>query len=110
MHEMGLTQEIVERVAVRAGEARVRKVVVEVGALACVLPDAMRFCFELCVEDTALAGAALEIVGVPGRARCRACAGEVALTRPFGRCACGSSDLDWLSGEDVTIQAVEVSD
>ena len=32
------------------------------------------------------------------------------LERPFGRFACGCSSLDWLSGEELTHQALEVAD
>jgi hydrogenase nickel incorporation protein HypA/HybF len=109
VHELGVTQQIVELVLERAGAARVTKVVVEIGKLSAVLPDAVRFCFDLCCEGTPLAGAALEIVEPPGRGRCRACGGEVLLERPFGRCACGSSDLDWISGEELRIRAMEVA-
>jgi hydrogenase nickel incorporation protein HypA/HybF len=79
-------------------------VVVAVGKLSAVLPDALRFCFDLCAEGTSLEGATLEIVEVPGRARCRQCSAEVELERPFGRCACGCSDLEWLSGDELAIR------
>lgn len=108
MHELAITQDIVEAVCARAAGAKVVKVVLEIGKLSMVLPDAIRFCFELCCEDTPLAGAELEIVEPPGRGRCRACRAEVELLRPFGRCACGSTDLDWLSGDELRIRAMEV--
>src|SRR5262245_48892570 len=101
MHELALTQDIVEVVAARAGGEKVVKVVLEIGKLSAVLPDAVRFCFDLCCEDTPLAGAELEIVEPPGIGRCRACGGEVVLDRPFGQCACGSTDLDWISGQEL---------
>ncbi|MGE0788292.1 MAG: hydrogenase maturation nickel metallochaperone HypA [Sandaracinaceae bacterium] len=110
MHEMGIAMHLVDAVAARAEGARVVRVRVEIGKLAAVLPDALRFCFELACEGTSAAGAALEIDEVPGRARCRACGGEVALERPFGRCGCGCSDLDWLSGEELLIREMEVVD
>ena len=108
MHELGIAQEIVALVSERAGGARVTRVVLEIGKLAAVLPDAVRFCFELCVEGTALAGASLEIIETPGLARCRECGGNVALERPFGRCECGGTDLEWLSGEQLKIKEFEV--
>ncbi len=108
MHELGIAQEIVALVAERAGGAKVTRVVVEVGKLAGVLPDAVQFCFDLCVEGTTLEGASLVIVETPGRARCRECGDEVSLDRPFGRCACGSSDLEWLSGEELKVKEFEV--
>jgi hydrogenase nickel incorporation protein HypA/HybF len=109
MHELGIAQEIVETVAEAAGTERVTRIVLEVGALSLVFPDALRFCFDLATADTPLAGAELAIVETPGRARCRACGAEVMLDRPFGRCACGESDLDWLSGDELTIKTVEVA-
>ena len=108
MHELGLAQEIVDIVSAKVGTDKVARVVLEVGALALVLPDALRFCFDLAAADTAVEGAELDIVEIPGRARCQACGGAVALTRPFGRCECGSSDLEWLSGEELRIKTVEV--
>jgi len=110
MHELGIAQEIVEQVSEYARGARVTRVVLEIGKLAAVLPDAVRFCFDLCGEGTVLEGASLDIIETPGRARCRACGGEVSLDRAFGRCGCGSTDLDWLSGEQLIIKEFEVAD
>lgn len=109
MHELGITQEIVALVSERAQGAQVRRVVVEIGKLSAVLPDAVRFCFDLCCEETVVAGAALEIREIPGRARCRACNAEVLLERPFGRCGCGNTDLEWLSGEELSIREIELA-
>jgi hydrogenase nickel incorporation protein HypA/HybF len=109
MHELALAQEIVDQVAGRAGGARVVRVVLQIGKLAVVLPDALRFCFDLAAEETPLAGARLDIIEIPGRARCRACDGQVTLDRPFGRCECGSTDLEWLSGEELVIKEFEVA-
>ena len=108
MHEMAITQEVVEILRERAGGRKVRRVVLEIGKLSAVLPDAVRFCFDLCVEGTPAEGAVLEIVEPPGRARCQACGGEVVLERPFGRCRCGSSDLEWISGEELKVREMEV--
>lgn len=108
MHELGLTQEIVALVSERTQGARVIRVVLEIGKLSAVLPDAIRFCFDLCCEGTSLEGAELEIREIAGRARCRECGGEVVLERPFGVCVCGNSDLEWLSGEELLIKEVEV--
>jgi hydrogenase nickel incorporation protein HypA/HybF len=108
MHELAVTQEIVEILRERAGERKVRRVVIEIGKLSLILPDAVRFCFDLCAEGTPAEGALLEIIEPPGRARCRDCGGEVALEQPFGRCACGSTDLDWISGEELKVREMEV--
>ncbi|MEP7121196.1 MAG: hydrogenase maturation nickel metallochaperone HypA [Byssovorax sp.] len=108
MHELSITQSIVETVCERAAGARVLRIVLVIGKLSLVLPDAVRFCFDVCVEDTPLAGAELQIVEPPGVARCRACGAEFEIERPFARCGCGGTDLDWLSGEELLIREMEI--
>lgn len=109
MHELGITQEIVNIVSRHADGARVKRIVVEIGRLTAVLPDAVRFCFDLCSEGTVAEGATLQIVETPGRARCRDCGEELILDQPFGRCECGCSDLDWLAGEELRVMELEVA-
>lgn len=109
MHELAITQDIVEAVTARAAGAQVRKIVLVIGKLSMVLPDAVRFCFDLCVEDTPLAGAELEIVQPPGVVRCRGCGTEFETESAFARCACGAADLDWISGEQLLIREMEIA-
>ncbi len=109
MHELGIAQEVVALVAAHA-RGKVTRVVLEIGKLSAVLPDAIRFCFDLCTEGTVVAGAELDIIEVPGRARCRQCGGDVVLEQPFGRCECGSTDLEWQSGEELNVKEYEVLD
>jgi hydrogenase nickel incorporation protein HypA/HybF len=108
MHELGIAEEIIGIVAERAGNARVTRVVLEIGKHALIYPDAIRFCFDLCAEGTAAEGAALEVVEIPGRARCRECAAEVELVDAFGLCHCGSANLEWLAGDEILIKEMEV--
>lgn len=109
MHELGIAQQLVEIAAESSGGARILRVVVEVGKLAAVLPEALEFCFEAASAGTPVEGARLELVEVPGVALCRACGGRVELSRPFGRCACGCTDLSWQSGEELRIKELEVA-
>jgi hydrogenase nickel incorporation protein HypA/HybF len=109
VHELAIAEEVVALVAARTDGARVTRVVLEIGRLCAVLPDAMRFCFDLATEGTAAEGARLDIVEIPGRGRCRACGAEVVLDRPFGRCRCGGSDLEWLAGEELRVKEVTVA-
>jgi len=108
MHELGITQEILALVSEHSAGRKVTRVVVEIGKLSAVLPDAVRFCFDLCSEGTVAEGARLEIIETPGRARCRTCAAELTLEQPFGRCGCGGTDLDWLAGDELKVKEMEV--
>jgi hydrogenase nickel incorporation protein HypA/HybF len=108
MHELGITQEIIDVATLRANGAKVKRVVLEIGKLSAILPDAVRFAFEVCREGTPLAEAELEILEPAGRARCRQCGNEIVLERPFGQCTCGNTDLEWLAGDELRIKEMEV--
>lgn len=108
MHELSIAYAIVEACAGRASGSRVTRVRVEIGRLSCVLPDALRFSFDVCAKDTVVEGAALEIIETPGRAHCRDCGHEVALVR-FGTCCdCGSTDLRVVAGEELKVREMEL--
>jgi hydrogenase nickel incorporation protein HypA/HybF len=109
MHEMAITESVVAAVSERIGPERVRRVVLEIGRLSGVVPDALRFCFELCAKDTTLDGALLEIREIPGLAHCGACGADVELDFPVGMCACGSPELAIVSGRELRIKQVELA-
>lgn len=109
MHEMALTQSVVEAVCEHAAGRRVHSVKLEVGALCAVVPDAMAFCFDLATEGTVAAGARLDIDTTPGLARCRSCAAEFELPDLIPLCPCGSADVEVTAGRDLRILSMEVS-
>ncbi|HZQ33178.1 MAG TPA: hydrogenase maturation nickel metallochaperone HypA [Mycobacterium sp.] len=109
MHELAISQSVVAAVCEHAAGRRVRSVRVQVGALCAVVPDAMRFCFDLAAEGTSADGARLELDVEPGSARCRTCRTEFALSDPILLCACGSADVEVLSGRDLRILTMEVA-
>jgi hydrogenase nickel incorporation protein HypA/HybF len=109
MHELGIAIEIAERAAARADGAAVSRVVVEVGALTAVLPDALRFAWDMVADECGVGGARLDVIEIAGRGRCRACGTETGLRAVFGRCACGS-ELELMAGEELRIRELEVID
>jgi hydrogenase nickel incorporation protein HypA/HybF len=106
MHELAITQGVVDAVTERTGTAPVTRVRVRVGRLSGVVPDALRFCFELVTAGTPLDGAALEIEQPEGRARCRACGAEFALADLILLCDCGSADVEVLAGRELAVASV----
>jgi hydrogenase nickel incorporation protein HypA/HybF len=108
MHELGITQNIVEIVTNHAQGAKVQKVSLEIGNLSGIMPDAVRFCFDVCCKNTVLEGATLEIIEIPGLARCRQCGAEFSLEQPFGICSCGSLEIDLIKGEELKIKDMEI--
>ncbi|WP_328394585.1 hydrogenase maturation nickel metallochaperone HypA [Nocardia sp. NBC_00416] len=109
MHELAITQSVVDAVCEHAAGRRVYSVTVEVGALTAVVPEAMRFCFELAAEDTVAEGANLDIRCVPGAAQCRSCGADFIVTDLLLICACGSADVEVRAGRELRIRSMEVS-
>jgi hydrogenase nickel incorporation protein HypA/HybF len=109
MHELSITQSLVETVLERTGGRPVRGVKLRIGPLSGVLPDAVRFCFELVAADTPMAGAALTIEEPQGRARCRSCRNDFVLEDIFLLCPCGSADVEIVSGRELLVTSVEVA-
>ena len=108
MHELGITQNIVHIVAERAGAQKVSRVKLEIGKLSAIMPDAIRFCFDLCAQGTGLEGAVLEIDEIPGRGRCTGCGEEMQLSLMAGTCQCGCRDITCLAGQELNIKEMEV--
>jgi hydrogenase nickel incorporation protein HypA/HybF len=107
VHELSITRNVVAICAEQA-KGKVTRVTLEIGKLSAVLPDAVRFCFDICAKGTAIEGAELEIIETQGCARCRDCGGEVMLTQLSGRCVCGSTDLALIGGDELRIKEMEV--
>ncbi len=108
MHELSITQQIVETCCNAAGDANVARVTVEIGCLCGILPDAVSFCYEVCTQGTPLEGSVLQIVSVPARARCRACFAESEIVDFLPLCRCGSADLDLTGGNELRIMELEI--
>jgi Zn finger protein HypA/HybF involved in hydrogenase expression len=51
---------------VKRESLKITRVVLEIGENTALLPDSIRFCFELCSQGTLLEGAALEIIQTAG--------------------------------------------
>lgn len=108
MHELGITRNIVAIVTEHADGAQVKRVGLEIGRLSAIMPDAIRFCFDICAKGTVLEGAALEIEEVPGVGRCEACGREFGIDQPFGQCQCGCRRIACIAGQEMKIKEMEV--
>jgi hydrogenase nickel incorporation protein HypA/HybF len=109
VHELAIAESVVETVTERLPGATVTCVHLEIGELSGVVPDSIRFCFDLATEGTGLAGARLEITEPPARCRCRACGAEFRPDSPVVLCPCGSPDVAVLAGEELKIVSVQVA-
>jgi hydrogenase nickel incorporation protein HypA/HybF len=112
MHEVGITQsiiEIAERHALEGGARKVLSLTVEIGEFSGVVPEAVEFAFEACSRGTLLEESKLIIESIPGRARCGDCRRETGIDRYSFACpSCDAFALEILQGDELRIKEMEV--
>ena len=112
MHEMSLSQgivELIEDAACRDGFASVRTVWLEIGKLAAVEFESLRFCFDVVTRGSCAEGARLEIIATPGRAWCLGCSHSIDIDDSIGNCPlCGSGQVQVTGGTDMRVKELEV--
>ncbi|MFD8491663.1 hydrogenase maturation nickel metallochaperone HypA [Amycolatopsis sp. NPDC059657] len=109
MHEMSITQSVVDAIVEKLDDAVITCVRLEIGKLSGVVPDSVRFCFDVICAGTTLAGASLVIAEPPGVAACRDCGAEFSVDDLILLCPCGSANVQVLSGRELRIKSVEVA-
>ena len=115
MHEMGIALEIIDIVKSSippdTPNARVVKVHLQVGRLSAIVPESLRFCFEIAARDTPLAGAELNIEEIPVVALCKDCQHRWTITGPAFSCEnCESGSIELLSGRELDIRSIEIAE
>jgi hydrogenase nickel incorporation protein HypA/HybF len=113
MHEMALMEsvrEIVDEAARANGAARVAVVRLQIGALASVEPQALRFAFDVVMKGGPAETAVLEIDRVPGAAWCWDCVATVALGAGEVACpVCGGHRLEVTGGTEMRVHEIDLA-
>ena len=112
MHEMSLAEgilQIAEDAARREGAQRVKTVVIEIGRLSSVEPEALSFCFDAVTRGSVAEGARLELVTVDGAGWCMKCSAEVPMQELYGECPqCGSAQVQVTRGTEMRVKELEI--
>lgn len=113
MHELALAESmlaVVEETARRHGADCVRTIRLEIGALACVETEALRFCFDAVTRGSLAENASLEITTTRGEAWCMPCGELVPLAALGDACpVCGSYQLQVARGEAMKVKEIELA-
>jgi hydrogenase nickel incorporation protein HypA/HybF len=115
MHEMGIALEIIkiatDSIPANLKNPKVERINLKVGRLAAVVPESLKFCFEVAVKDTFLEGALLHIEDIPVTARCKDCGHSWTAIKPVFICEkCDSGSVELLSGRELDIVSIEVEE
>jgi hydrogenase nickel incorporation protein HypA/HybF len=112
MHEMSIAESVLQIIEDKArtdGYIRVKTVWLEIGDLAGVEKESLRFCFDAVTRDSIAEDARLEIIETAGRGWCMDCARNVAVTARYEPCPfCGSFQIEVTGGEEMRLKELEV--
>lgn len=112
MHEMSLAEGVLGAIEEAARAQRftmVKTVRLEIGRLAAVELDALRFAFDVVKRGGVADGARLDIVELPGAAWCMRCCDTVPLSARGDACPrCGSYQMQVSAGEQLRVKELEV--
>ncbi len=96
---------IVEDTARKQGFHRVKEVRLEIGALAGVEIEALRFCLDVVMRDSVAADARLDLETLPGKGWCLACGREVAIAALYDACPlCGGYQVRATGGTEMRVK------
>jgi hydrogenase nickel incorporation protein HypA/HybF len=112
MHEMSLAEgilRIIEDQTAKGGIARVLRVRLEVGRLAGVECEALRFAFDVVMRGSLAEGAELEILEPPGLGWCLDCAATVPVDALYDPCPqCGGFHVQPSGGRELRVLDLEI--
>lgn len=112
MHELSLAESIlqlIEEAALEQKFTQVKTVWLEVGQLACVEKESLRFYFDVVTQDSIAWQARLKIIEIAGEAFCNQCHKTVLIASYYEACPhCGSYALQITQGDGMQIKELEV--
>ncbi len=112
MHEMSIAQSVIDIVKeemVKNDANTLRSVRLHIGQLSAVVPDSLRFCFEIITSGTNMEGAVLNMEIMPLMGYCPACNKEFEIKEYTFICpTCGDSKIETISGQELSIVEIEV--
>ncbi|MDU8929653.1 hydrogenase maturation nickel metallochaperone HypA [Alisedimentitalea sp. MJ-SS2] len=112
MHEMSICESIVsviEEQAMVQSFDKVNMVRLEVGALAGVELEALKFSFDVVTRGSIAEGATLDVIELPVSGWCMPCAKAITVRERYDACAdCGSYQIQITGGDELRIKEMEV--
>ena len=112
MHELSITQDMLDLVLEQAEQAEAKKVGrinLVIGEMTGIVEECVRFYFGFVSEGTPAEGADLHIKKVASEARCRGCGKNFEIDEFDWTCPhCGSKDVEITAGKELFVESIEV--
>ncbi len=112
MHELGITESIIDIVldkAKEAGATRITEISLVAGELSGFVPDCIQFYFDFLSRDSIAEGASLHFESAPAQFRCRTCSAVFQPNDSSSDCPeCGSHGVEVAGGRELYVKSMEV--
>ena len=112
MHELAITQSMLDIVLEQAKKAeakKVSKINLVIGEMTGVVTECVEFYLGFLSKGTVVEGAALSVEMVPPKARCRQCGETFQLGEFDWTCTkCGGKSLEVMAGRELFVESIEV--
>ncbi len=109
MHELSITQGILDIAVKNAGARKVKKINLVIGQFSSIVDDSIQFYWDIISKDTPAEGSTLHFERIPGEMTCRAC-GHV--FRPNGETfacpSCSSISVRISKGNEFQVESIDV--
>jgi hydrogenase nickel incorporation protein HypA/HybF len=112
MHELSITEEILNIAIAKANEANAEKVSeinLVIGDASSIVGDCVQFCFEFLSKQTMAEGARLNFTRMPLQMKCRNCGNLFYPEKESWTCPqCREWDAEIISGKEFYMESIEV--
>jgi hydrogenase nickel incorporation protein HypA/HybF len=112
MHELAVTESILNIALDHAGRARASKVTeinLVIGKLSSIIDDSIQFYWDFISAGTICMGAQLHFKRIPARLLCLDCQNQFTLESELSPCpACGSGRVKVIEGEEFYLDSIEI--
>jgi hydrogenase nickel incorporation protein HypA/HybF len=109
VHELSICSSLAVIVEQHAEGRRVERVHLDVGHLRQVVPDTLKYSWDVIVTDSPLAGSELVINHIPAVLHCRDCDARTTIEVAVFRCACGSTAVDVIAGNELLVTTLDLA-
>jgi len=109
MHELAVTQSLVNIALRHATGARVTDLYLVVGQLSSMIDDSVQFYWDILSQGTAAEGAQLHFRRVPAEMQCFVCHHHFVMPSDTFACpSCGSAQVSVVAGDEFYLESIEV--
>ncbi|MFO7661978.1 MAG: hydrogenase maturation nickel metallochaperone HypA [Chloroflexota bacterium] len=112
MHELSITENILEiaaRHAREAGAKAVTNLYLVIGELSSIIDESVQFYWDIVSEGTIAAGSQLHFRRIPAQLSCRSCGHTYTPQEGLPCPVCAGIDIAIISGEEFYLEAVDIT-